>query len=530
MPPAVAAERYVTIGAVYWDGTRLQDWTGVIPVSRVSTMTAMLDAIPAVLAAGVVGRRGVLESSAPSTKPSSGGSDPRRDEQWALDRLDFGTYTADGSGVVVAVIDTGVVATHPDLAGKVLPGYDVYDNKNDGRFDPNGHGTHVAGIIASTAGNSIGVAGLAPAVKILPVRVLDKTGYGDDTLVAKGVLWAVLNGAHVINLSLGGPDRDPLLAEAIDQAVAAGVAVVVAAGNDGLVGSPVSYPGAHPSVTAVAATSPNDVRALFSTTGSYVDVAAPGMSILSTWPNGSFTYQSGTSMATPYVSAATALVINGKGLTPQAALTRLTSSATDIGTKGVDPETGAGLIDVVAALGDGVPRTIESRGRISAPNIPQLPELKLPQLEMPSLQPLPVMKLPPLPAMTLPKLELPKFTGPNLPISLNPVLPPLAPPTVTPPSSPSKPVTKRPVTTPAKRASTTLKAVASGSGDRRTVVVTLRSSNGPMARRNLTITFGTVVRTLSTDAFGRVVVSPAGRSGVIRYAGDRAYAPATTRW
>jgi hypothetical protein len=528
--PNAAAEQFVTIGAVYWDGSKLQDWQGVVPVSQIRTIKAELDGVPAVLAAGVVGRRGLLIEGNFEAKTSTLGIDPRRDEQWGLDRLDFGRYVYDGSGVVVAVVDTGVDATHPDLIGKVLPGYDVYDEKSNGQKDPNGHGTHVAGIIAATLGNEIGVAGLAPGVKVLPVRVLDETGYGDDTLVAKGVLWAVLNGAHIINLSLGGPDRDPLLAEAIEIAVGAGVAVVAAAGNDGLFGSPVSYPGAHPLVTSVAASAPNDTRALFSTIGSYVDITAPGISILSTWPKGSYSYQSGTSMATPFVSAATALVIQAKGLSPQAALKRLESSATDIGKKGIDPETGIGLVDVFAAIGDGVTRTIESRGKISTPKIPQLPELKLPRLEMPSLQPLPVLKLPPLPALTLPKLEMPKFIIPNSPISLNPILKPLLPPRSELPTIPSKPIKNKPVNSSSKRESTILKVTVYGSGEDRKVVVALQSANGSMARRNLTVRIGKIERSVITDAFGRAVISPAGKSGIIRYRGDRAYLPATAGW
>jgi len=552
LPAAAANSSYVTVAAIYWDGSTLRDWKAVVPSSLAGSVTEDLSEIPSVLAAGTVGRRGILE-----TPPSvANGKDTRRSEQWALDRLDYGKYSADGSGVVVAVIDTGVDATHPDLAGRVLPGYDVYDATSLGKIDPNGHGTHVAGIIAAAAGNGSGISGLAPAVKILPVRVLDETGYGDDSLVAKGVLWAVLNGAQVINLSLGGPDRDPLLADAIDKAVAAGVAVVVAAGNDGLSGSPVSYPGAHPSVTAVAATSTNDQRALFSTVGPYVDVAAPGMSILSTWPSASYSYQSGTSMATPYVSAATALVISGLQLAPRVALARIVSSATDVDTTGVDPSTGAGLIDPFAALGDGKPRTIEARGKIAAPSLPNMPELALPRLELPLLAPLPTPTLPPLPAMTLPKLELPKLTIPLQPspvlpfpvpaIPSNPATPvkPIVPVTPGRPSSPTPAPTKSPtekVTSPLQPRPVPVKKPSSGYPVTLTLKVTtsersslirigLRNDSGPLARRSLVVVSGGKKWSVVTDALGFAQFRSSSATGTVRFAGDRVYAATSRTW
>jgi len=543
--PAASANSYVTIAAIYWDGTSLRDWRAVVPSNLVGSITNNLAEIPSVLAAGEVGRRGILENSVPVER----NRDPRRSEQWALDRLDYGKYAADGNGVIVAVIDTGVDATHPDLAGKVLPGFDVYSSTTLGKYDPNGHGTHVAGIIAATADNATGVAGLAPSVKILPVRVLDETGYGDDSLVAKGVLWAVLNGAQVINLSLGGPDRDPLLAEAIDKAVAAGVAVVVAAGNEGISGSPVSYPGAHPDVTAVAATSSNDQRALFSTVGQFVDVAAPGMSILSTWPSG-YSYQSGTSMATPFVSAATALVISDLKLSPRQALARVVSSATDIDAPGLDSNSGAGLIDPLAALGDGRSRSIEARGKIVVTPMPNFPELALPRLQLPLLPPLTKPILPPLPALTLPKLELPKYNAPLFPNPENTQMPinPLVPIKPHNPLTPEIPSQNRAnpqygnEATPPVRAepkvinkfekkvpvilSVQVVSIKGGS----IIRIGLRSNNGPLVNRELMINSKGKPLILTTNALGFVQFRTTVVKGTVLFNGDKTYSKKLITW
>lgn len=342
----------------------------------------------------------VVAASIPG-KVNSMDADPKRAEQWALNDLEAETVAplGDGSGVTVAVIDTGVDGNHPDLAGVVLPGFDVIGD-TDGRFDPNGHGTHIAGIIGAIRNNGIGIAGLAPGVKILPVRALDETGYGDDAGIAEGVLWAADNGATIINLSLGSPDKDPVLAASIENVTNRGVTVIAASGNDGTKGNPTSYPGALNNVTAVAATSYNYQKALFSTSGSYVDISAPGVSIMSTWPNNGYAYSSGTSMATPYVTASAALVQAKFGLKGTAVTDRLTSSATDIGEPGRDDVFGHGALDVVAAMTDGQPRPPRETTMPTFPNMPSLPNVELPGLpelvkpdltkpELPALPPLP---------------------------------------------------------------------------------------------------------------------------------------------
>src|SRR5215207_2067521 len=152
---------------------------------------------------------------------------------------------------IVAVLDTGVDAGHPDLVGHIVPGYNAV-SPTSGPVDDNGHGTMTLGIIAASANNSIGVAGVGWTTKAMPVKVLDADGDGYDADIVEGIDWAVAHGARVINMSLAGPGDNPVLHDAVKRAVLAGVVVVAAAGNDG---SPIfQYPAAYPEVIAVGAT------------------------------------------------------------------------------------------------------------------------------------------------------------------------------------------------------------------------------------------------------------------------------------
>ncbi len=228
-----------------------------------------------------------------------------------------------------------------------------------------GHGTHVAGIIAATSGNARGVSGAAPAVVVMPVKVMDSQGNIWDTAVAEGIAWAVARGARVVNLSLGGDKASAAINAAVDNARGHGVVVVAAAGNNG---SGVSQPGAYGPVLAVAAVEdrpasldanhdglrdgcgvarfgPGDYRhAPYSNVGPEVDIAAPGSCVLSTVPvasGRSYASLDGTSMATPFVSAAAALVLSrDPSLAAAQVEAALVGTAADIGTPGPDPETG----------------------------------------------------------------------------------------------------------------------------------------------------------------------------------------------
>ncbi|WP_045742006.1 S8 family peptidase [Actinoplanes rectilineatus] len=283
-------------------------------------------------------------------------NDPYRGQQWDLGKIRVGDAwkQSTGAGVVVAVLDTGVDAAHPDLAGHVLDGYDAITDSAGGGTDTQGHGTHVAGTIAAATGNGVGVAAVAPDVRILPVRVLgtDGTGYMSDT--AEGIIWAADHGAQVINMSLGASAKVTAVTNAIAYARSKGVTVVAAAGNSRAQGSPVNYPGADAGVIGVAATDSTDTVASYSNAGDYVDVAAPGSGILSTYPtakgNG-YAYMNGTSMATPHVAAVAALLKAFQpSLTPDGIESALESSAVDLGAAGRDNDYGYGRIDAAAAL------------------------------------------------------------------------------------------------------------------------------------------------------------------------------------
>lgn len=286
-------------------------------------------------------------------------NDPYHGNQWAHDRLDFEAAwnTTTGTGVVVAVIDTGVRATHEDLVGQVLPGADFVDGGGDGTLADHYHGSHVAGIIGAIANNGAGIAGGAPGAKILPVRVLNSNGTGSTAAVAAGIIWAVDNGADVINLSLGSSADSSVIRAAVAHAEDHEVVVVAAAGNAGHLDNPTTFPAAIEEVIAVSSTDSNDTRSYFSNHGSWVDLAGPGSSIYSLHGAGDDLYasSSGTSMATPYVAATAALIrATAPDLTALQVRTMLANTAIDLGPAGQDNEFGYGLVDPLAAVQAGL--------------------------------------------------------------------------------------------------------------------------------------------------------------------------------
>lgn len=283
--------------------------------------------------------------------------DPLYPRQWHLERVgaDAGWRLGGGAGVVVAVIDTGVGPV-PDLdPARVLEGASVVPGVS-GAADDQGHGTHVAGTIAQSTDNGLGGAGMAPRATILPIKALGASGGGTSEQVAAAIDEAVDQGARVINLSLGGPHA-AVLDLAVEKATRAGVLVVAAAGNEGAEG--VHCPAHAEGALAVSATGPDDTLAPYSSWGAEVALAAPGGDkrqqdggvLQDMWVPGGheFAALQGTSMATPHVSGALAVLL-GLGLSPEEARERLLASARDLGESGVDPRYGHGRLDLEAAL------------------------------------------------------------------------------------------------------------------------------------------------------------------------------------
>lgn len=256
-----------------------------------------------------------------------------------------------GTGVKIAVIDTGIDYDHEDLWGNYAGGYDfVFDD--DDPFDDNyrSHGTHVAGIIAAEE-NGIGVIGVAPEADIYALKVLDGAGFGLAEWIIAAIEWAILNEMEIINLSLEGPDLESLHT-ACDNAYAAGILLVGAGGNT--YGGNVAYPAAYDSVIAVTATDPFDAPAAFSPVGSELELAAPGVDILSTVTpaNGTYALLNGTSQAAPHVAGAAALLLlwNTEDLNGDQVLNhedvrlKLQTTAIDLGDPGFDDIYGFGLV------------------------------------------------------------------------------------------------------------------------------------------------------------------------------------------
>lgn len=264
---------------------------------------------------------------------------------WGVIRIDApGVWeTTGGQGISVAIIDTGIDYHHPDLQARYIGGFDTYNN-NDDPYDDHGHGTHVAGIVASSINNQ-GLIGTAPNVNLLAIKALgaDGTGYLSDVIEA--IDWSVNNGAQIINLSLGTTYNSNLLRQKVDWAAGQGIVLVAAAGNTN--GGSLLYPAAYDSVIAVSATNSNDQFASFSSIGA--ELAAPGVAITSTVPGGGYATWSGTSMAAPHVAGTVALMLaNNQDNVRQL----LRDSAIDLGEPGVDPLFGHGLVHAKpAALG-----------------------------------------------------------------------------------------------------------------------------------------------------------------------------------
>jgi len=280
-------------------------------------------------------------------------NDPSLGQQYAWNRIGAPAawdVTQGSATTTIAVIDTGVQRTHPDLDAKIVAGYD-WVQRDTAPDDGNGHGTHVAGTAAAETGNLTGGAGTCPNCRIMPLRVLDNSGSGSLANVASSITYAADNGAKVINMSLGGPGSSTLQS-AVDYAFNKGTFLACAAGNSNTSSTSSAYPGAYANCFAVASTTSTDARSSFSNYGAWVEAAAPGSSIYSTWLNSGYNTISGTSMATPHVAGLAGLLAS-QGRTAAQIKERICTTADKIA--GTGSWWTCGRINASAAVSTGSP-------------------------------------------------------------------------------------------------------------------------------------------------------------------------------
>jgi subtilisin family serine protease len=310
-------------------------------------------------------------AAGPFAASAGAADDPLRVLQWALDaiHLDDLLGTNDqaapaGAGALVAIVDSGIDASHPDLAGKVIAGPDFIDG--GAPDDAYGHGTHLAGIVAAGSDNDVGGTGIAPAAKLLAVRVLDEHNNGSVSTISRGIDAATDAGADVINLSLNWPGSTADLSRvraAMQRAADAGIAIIVAAGNSGR--DHCQEPVLEHRALCVGAIDADDRLASYSSHGTGLGIVAPGTNVVSTWPGGLYASTTGTSEAAAQASGVAALLA-GMGLRGEAIIQRLELTARDIGAVGYDEQTGFGMLDAARAVDGAVEGRIPPLLRISA--------------------------------------------------------------------------------------------------------------------------------------------------------------------
>jgi thermitase len=260
------------------------------------------------------------------------------------------TVTAGRTNTIVAVLDSGIDAAHPDLANRVLPGFNFVSGDTD-TADDFGHGTAVAGVVVAAGNNNLGILGVSRGCLVMPVKVVDATGYAYYSAVAQGIHYAVDNGARVINISIAGNDASLTLQEAVDYAGTNNVLVVAAAGNNG--NNLPQYPAACSGVLAVSATETNDTLAPFSSFGSFIALAAPGDNIWTTQASASNPYGAwrGTSFSSPIVAGTAALALSVNPLLSNTQLVALLEqNADDVGAPGFDQSFGYGRVNAARAV------------------------------------------------------------------------------------------------------------------------------------------------------------------------------------
>ncbi|MGC6507097.1 MAG: S8 family peptidase [Myxococcota bacterium] len=292
-------------------------------------------------------------------------NDPYSGYQWHLDKLNIKDAWAynQGEGITVAILDTGVKPNGVDGIENLLPGYDTY-NRTENADDYNGHGTHVASTVAQRSNNGIGEASVAPMANILPVKVMSNDGYGDNIALAQGIVFAVDNGADVINMSLGNPYTSETVKRAVEYAAQNDVVLIAATGNS--YASRIYYPAAYTEVIAVGASRYNNTKSAYSNYGSGIDVLAPGGDLSrddnrdgyadgilqETYEYGEWTspFYEGTSMASPQVAGIAALIMAEGVRDPETVRSILQTTARNTGPQGYDSYSGYGVVNAAAAV------------------------------------------------------------------------------------------------------------------------------------------------------------------------------------
>jgi subtilisin family serine protease len=281
--------------------------------------------------------------------PASVLNDPLFLQQWHLVKISAllaWDVVAGAAGVTIAIVDSGVDGSHPDLAPRMVAGYNFYSG-NTNTNDVTAHGTQVAGAAAAAGNNLLGGAGVAYQARIMPIRVTDSTGYASASTLASGITWAADHGARVINISMNGIAGSPTVTSAAQYARSRGALVVAAAGNCGCLDNTPE----NPYVVSVSGTTESDTLASTSSRGPYVDLSAPSTSIPTTYPGGGYNAPSGTSFATAVVSGVAALVMAANpALAPGQVETLLEANADNLGASGWDQSYGWGRVNALRAV------------------------------------------------------------------------------------------------------------------------------------------------------------------------------------
>jgi thermitase len=275
-------------------------------------------------------------------------NDPGFPSSWDLSKINTPAAwdAGNGSGVIIAILDSGIDGSNPDLAANLVPGWNFYDN-NSNTAETNGHGTWVAGVAAMVGNNSLDGAGVAYGAKIMPLRIASPDGYAYASTMAQAIYWAADHGARVANISYSGVPGNSTVQSAAQYMRSKGGVVVAAAGNSGAL----ENIAADDSILAISATDQNDAFASFSSYGPYVDLAAPGVGVYSTTVGGGNGTFWGTSFSSPIVAGTVALMLSVNSKLAAADVDKiLKSTAVDLGAAGFDPYYGAGRVDAAKAV------------------------------------------------------------------------------------------------------------------------------------------------------------------------------------